>query len=242
MNNEMTRVMEKIRKLLNMAERAEGNENEAANAARMAENMLRKYNLSMSDITPEEAKSNVTESAWTDMKWTAGKAPTWVASLIIAVAEAHDCFIVWRRAKTTDSWVAKPQSNLTFVGTEMDAAVAKEVFVYLYRTVNRLTDEWAKDAYIPAGKARTYKNSYRSGMAHRLNERLKEMTAEKDKEFEEAAKTGTSLVVVKKDAIADYLGHATEYSTKKSSARVAGDAYSSGYTKGGSVSMNKQLK
>lgn len=241
MNADKKAVLDKIRKLFNMANHATANEHEAANATKMAESLLRKHNLSMGDVTPEEAKSDILEGMFTEMKWTAGKAPVWVMNVIIGVANAHDCFIVWRRASTNDHWVAKSQSHLTFIGAELDVAVAMETFKYLYHTVIKLTDSHFNSFPAPRGKARTEKNSYRLGMANRLYGRLNELAAEKKEEFE-AATTGTSLVIVKKDAIADYLGGSATYGTSTRQSRTSASSYAAGHSRGGSVSLNKQLK
>ena len=241
MNKKTEKILSKIRKMLAMAERTEGNEAEAANAARMAEALMRKHNLTIVDMTPEQAKSDVLKDLYKEMKWTAGKCPVWVNVLAIATADCYDSFCVFTKAESNDDWVAKAQQHISFVGNELDVAVTMEMFVYLYKTVNRLTDEHFKVYPAPKGKARSEKMGYRTGMARRLREKLGELQREKEAELQEATKTGTGLVVVKKDAIAAFLGHGTEYGRTNRQTNNSSASYRAGYAKGGSVSLNKQL-
>lgn len=242
MEKSTQKIIENVRKLLSMAA-DNANEHEAANAARMAEKLLRKYNLSMADITPEEAKSNVVDKKWTHMKWTVGKAPVWVMNLCIGIADAYDVYVVWSWADSNDHWVAKRQSNLTFVGAEADVEVTSEIFTYLYKTVIRLTDAHFK-ANPATYSPRTEKKAYRQGITDRLRMRLAEMTEDKEAEFEEAAETsttGTNLMVIKKDAIGEYLGKPAEYAESTRQESTDNTAYTQGWHKGGTVSLNKQV-
>lgn len=242
MNEETKKIVAKIQKLFAMAEHAGSNEHEATKAAQMAESLLRAHNLSMTDITPAQAVKNVIENTMAKYKWTPGRAPQWATGLAVAIANAHDTFVVWRRAATTDSHVRRAQQHLTFIGSEADVLISGEVFNYLFVAIQRMTEEYFVNEYIPPTKGKTYKNSFRSGMSNRFYQRFAEMTAEKDKEFQEAAKTGTSLVVIKKDAIADYMGGKAEYQTSTRQSQTDGRAYRAGYTKAGEVSLNKQMR
>lgn len=243
MNEETKKVIEKVRKLYAMANHATANEHEAANASKMAEALLRKHNLSISDITPAEAKSDVRESIMNAYKWTPSRAPMWAQALAVTIADTHDTFVVWRVAAQTDSHVKRSQMHLTFVGAELDVEISSQTFDYLFRTIQRLCEEHFEHAYIPPTKGKTFKNSYREGMVARFVGRFKEIQAEKAAEFAALAKTGTSLMVIKKDAIAEYLDSPAEY-RKGSKRQTTYDAssYRAGYTKGGDVSFNKQLR
>lgn len=238
MDTKTTRLLAKIRKMMEMANRAEGNEAEAAVAAGMVEKLLRKHNLTIADITPEQAKNDTTKDLYRKMKWTAGKCPVWVNRLAITLATTYETFCVFSAAESNDSHVAKAQQHISFVGASLDVAVTVQMFEYLFTTVNRLTDEHFAKNPTPQGKARTYKAAYRDGMATRLAMRLKEMAAERDAEV---AVTGTGLMVVKKNAIDEYLGGSATYNMRKRKPSKNDEAFNAGYTKAGSVSMTKQL-
>ena len=233
------KLLAKIAKMMEMARRTDGNEEEAAVAARMVEGLLRKHNLTISDITPEQAKSECGQAAYSKMKWTAGKTPTWVMALAIAIGTTYETHVVYSQAAGNDSHVAKTQLHISFVGLEVDVAVSLDMFAYLYSVVIRATDTHFKVSPAPTGKARTYKAAYRDGMASRLRGRLADLVKEREAE---ATETGTALVIVKENAIAEYLGRKPTYS--KSTRKVAGnsEAYAAGHAKGGDVSMNKQVK
>lgn len=239
-SKEAKRVMAKIAKLLAMAEHEASNPTEAATAARQAEALLRKHNLTMGDLTPEQAKDNVTETSVEQYKWTPGRAPAWVGQLAVAIGKATDTYVMWAHSTQQDSHVRRDQMHLRFVGLEMDVTVAMQMFVYLYKTINRLTDEYAVDptTFIPAGKARTVKNSFRQGAASSIASRLREAAQEKQEEYQAA---GTGLMVVKQDAIEKHLGRKADYSTSKRKASTDYSAMAAGRAAGNSVSLNKQL-
>ena len=241
--SDTTRIIEKIRKLFAMANHATSNEQEAETAMRQADALLRKHNLTMTDITPEEAKSQVRESIMAKYKWTPGRAPVWAQSLATGVADLTDTFVIWTPAASNDSHVRNRQCNLCFVGNEADVITAGEMFNYLYETAIRLCDLHF-DGDILGRRAKTIKNSYRYGMACRLRERFAEMVAAKKAELQEAAGTGTSLVVVKKDAIAAHLGRSPEDLGYKESNReqsLEHQSFAAGHRDGGGVSLNKQI-
>lgn len=237
MNTEKQKILEKIQKLLNMAEHKASNENEAAQAAKMAESLMRKHNLSIGDITIEEARKDVVESALTNLKWTAGKAPVWVNAIGIAIADLYETHIMFTPARHNDAHVKKQQCNLSYIGSELDVTVSKVMFEYLYKTINRLTDEWHTSTKVKPGKTRTVKNSYRYGMATSISKRLRAMIVEKEAEYKTA---GTSLMVVKKNAISDYLGGDASYD-KNTRQETYDSSYSEGYAKGQVVSLNQQM-
>lgn len=239
--SDTARVIEKVRKLFAMAHHETSNEQEAETALRQAEALLRKHNLTMTDITPEEAKSNVKESVMAKYKWTPSRAPVWVQSLSTALADLTDTYVMWTPAASNDSHVRNRQCNLVFVGAEADIVTAGEMFNYLYNTCINLCDAHF-EGQILGRQAKTYKNSYRYGMVVRLRERIVKMVAEKKAQFQEAAQTGTSLVVIKKDAIADYLGRDDiTYNTSNRQQSMESSAFAAGHRDGGNVSLNKQL-
>lgn len=237
MDTKKKKILSKIRKMLEMARRSEGNEEQAAVAAKMVENTMRKYNLTLADITPEEAKNDTLQARNQKYKWTAGKTPTWVNKLAVSLADTYDTFCVLTPANRNDGHVAKQQFNIAFVGLEVDVAVTLEMFDYLYSTVVKLTEQHFVKNPAPEGKGRTHKAAYRDGMATRLAIKLNELKQEK-----EVVETGTGLMVIKKDAIAAFLGRPAAYkaSTRKTTRNE--EAFNAGYQKGGSVSLNKQLK
>jgi len=238
MDNKTAKLHAKIRKMMAMAERAEGNEEEAAVAARMVEKLMRKHNLSIGEVSPEQMKSDILGKEWDKMKWTPGRCPIWVTNIAIAISGVYDTFVTFTAANYNDNHVAKQQMNLRFVGTDLDVQVSLDMFSYLYTTIIRLTNKHFKENPTPQGKARTFKNSFRVGMANRLRERLSELKTEREREFE---KVGSALIVVKQGAISDFLGYKAQYGTSNRKSSHADSAYTAGYKTGGNVSLNSQL-
>lgn len=239
MKAEKQKILDKIRKLMGMAERTAGNEAEAAIAAKMAETLLRKHNLSSTDVTIEEAISDIREDTVTEFKWTNGSTPEWVRRVAITLAKLYDTHVIPTTATTgNDSHVQKLQVNLTFVGSELDATVTKEMFLYLYKTINRLTEEfWGMQN--GSSNARTIKNSFREGASFAIKARILEIIEEKNKAY---TSTGTGLIVVKKDAIEKYLGRNATYGPNNNKGVVLdSNAYHAGIRKGEDINLNNQI-
>lgn len=233
------KVLDKIRKLMAMAEREAGNEAEAATAAKMAEALLRKHNLSHSDISLEEAISDIKQVTVKQWKWTAGKSPVWVNILSVSLSNLYDTHVMFTKSVTgNDDHVAKRQSNLTFVGSELDATITAEMFTYLYKTINRLTDEFWSGCEQQHMKPRTVKNSFRLGAATCIAARIKKMLEEKKAAY---VSSGTGLMVVKKDAIGKYLGYEPEYAEMNRETTTEDDAFARGYRKGEDISLTNQI-
>lgn len=115
------RVLEKIRKLLNLAHSV--NEHEAAAAAAKAQLLLSEYNLTMSGLEEEEAAETLRASL-NDHK-TRQRLEPWAFMLAATVSTNFDCKYYHNQAT----------GHTVFVGCGADSEVCAWTFGYLYKTL-----------------------------------------------------------------------------------------------------------
>jgi len=179
------KILDRIQKLLRLADDP-NNVNEAASAAARAQEMMHKYNLTSlmvesfdSDPIEDEEIKCMTDPLFTFKK----NASTWKTKLAMVVAKANHCRI----------WLHRSQSNsrLGLVGTRSDAEVVRFLYNYLLKEVERLA---LRDAM---GKGRSWANNFRLGAIDTIEARLKEALKESEEILkEECQKTGVAIVHV----------------------------------------------
>lgn len=126
------KAMDKIKKCLSLAESS--NPNEAANAWRQAQALMRRFNIEHADVLASEVKA-----VW--VKGSMAKAVTaWEASLAVSVMEAFDCEALRQRKtfpKRVGTWV--------FIGQGSNPEVAAYAFEVLYRQVRNGRRKFLRD-------------------------------------------------------------------------------------------------
>lgn len=161
----MEGIIRKIRALLAMS-RGNANENEAAEAARKAQQLLTDYNLSMTDVEKADTGRVIEDN---DLM-TSSSNP-WRRSLALATARLYLCDYYWNHVKNYSStrrcgYVRLDRHN--FIGLIHNVVVAKEMFVYFVDTVERL----AKESRRKEKQTHAYEHAFRFGCATRLGNRL----------------------------------------------------------------------
>ena len=240
------KLIKRLRKMIAMSERSAGNEEEAATAAKMVENLLRKHNLTLADVTQEELSSEVVKHAakgsagtW---KWTTGRCPPWVQGLAIQVANLCETFAMYIPSTDQDAHVKRKQMNFSFVGQDVDVEASIGMFIFLVNTVNALSDKYyttnnVKTAY----DSKVQMSNFRSGCAQRINERIRDIISEREQE--QITMSSSKALVIRKDkAIAEYIGYEPRYGTGSRSGRYSNSAYSAGRQAGNNVKIRKELR
>jgi hypothetical protein len=216
-------ILRRIQKLLAIAQDDRANPNEAAAAAGMAERIMRKYQLENADVLAASLKigddlstEDVVATAKTN--GTATKVvPPWVQFMASAIARLNECDAKAVRIGR--------DIGLRFYGYSGDVLVSKWMLEYLVATTNRLCNEFKKtDHYAAVGRASV--NSYRKGVSMGILSSLNALIAQKERERQAEVATGTALVVVKKQAIAEKFG------TFKYPEKVVSSADGSAFRKG----------
>lgn len=198
------RIIDKLKKVHNMAEgaRAIGNEAEAQAFAEMFEKLLTRHKLTMSDIdfAKLEAEEPVVQHTpdWQAHGWEYKKqGEQWQAILSKIVAEAHYCDII--RIIGTNRFI--------IVGRRSDAEVAEYAIITLLRAADKIgRHEYGRyyrqcQAAGDVTRARGFRDAFMLGFINRLSERYRELRATHKGE------TSTALVRIDRErkAVADFM-------------------------------------
>lgn len=167
----MENLIEKIRKLFRLAERA-GTEAESETAMRKAHELLAVHKLSMADL-----KTGATDKV-TQEEYQLDKKYGWKHFLFGAASRLCFCHMI----------VLNRSRRVRFVGKPIDILTAKNLADYLLKTGLRLSRK------LPV-RDRRYRNSWRIGFAHRVAERVEALVqlAMQNKLREEG--TGKELIL-----------------------------------------------
>jgi hypothetical protein len=220
MNDEIERIKDRIRKMLSMAN-DKANINESAVAASMAEKLMRKYQLDMSDIEIEKLDARDANSEY---EYTGRSCPLWKQNLAVVLANLNDCQVRYSNH-------GEYSQGFLFQGVGPDPVVAAEIYKYLVNEVERLAK-----ASVSGRKAI---NSFKIGAKDTLCRRLRELKAERDAQFA-ASSTGTALVVRKKDIIEDVFGQA-QYGKGSGGARSDWEGYYAGKRAAEGINLSDQI-
>lgn len=224
------KVIDRVRKMLNLANNAAATEGERDNAMRMAHATLAKYNLSLGDAEEKQEKrvdSSIEISPH-----------AWARSAIMAVAKLYFCDYFFCRKHN-----GKIQHY--FVGRESNVVTAQEMAVYIIKSIGKEARKRTKDA-LEDGK---FERDFCKGAAVSVLVRCRKIRAEAEKgEMAEQASTGTALVLsslYKQEREANALVIAAKYgplTVKESNQTAAGaNAYGQGRDYGNKINLNKQV-
>ena len=220
-----TKIIDRIRKLLAMSEDT-GSPNEAAIAAGRAAKLMQQYNLDHADVILTTAsEDSITENAST----VAHKAvPQWIASLIVPVANLHDCEARYK-------YLPNDARAAEFLGMQEDVLVATYVFEYLIGEINRLAERFK--ARCGGTASRKDLNDFRLGASFGVLSVLETMQREKAA-AEANHSAGKALVVVKHQLIQQK--YDIRYSNTRSTYRPSA-SHEAGLAAGASVSIRDGL-
>lgn len=229
-NQARLRAMDKIRKLLAMANDGRGNEQEAETAARQAEAMMRIYQVEAADIILEEIEKEDAfdrglEAAYygpTDPRHIPASASGWVGVIAIGCGAAFTCKV--------DTVVTPQGVKVRFSGYSLDVQLCRWVFVYLCQTVYRLSTQNYK------GKGATAAKAFRSGAGGELQRRLFQIRDARNADNKLSGGTALVLYDRKAQRVAEMFG---EQKTKNSRASIRDQAaFAHGQEEGKRVNIN----
>lgn len=185
MNQANEQVLERIRALLAMAADT-SSPHEASIAAGRARKLMDQHQVDLADLK----ESNGFGFANIDKEYRFF--PKWKSILSVAVARLNDCkSILSHKYKSSNKSYSY---QLVFQGFEADVAVAEAMYDYLTKAVDRLCGKYIEPlgyTRYPARLGDAYKKGAALELVRRLEELLKERTAEVK------MSSGTSLVVFK---------------------------------------------
>lgn len=171
------KIVDKIKKLLRLAESADVNE--AANAAGKAQQMMEAHNIDLAMLPADDDGNPIEEEEvrqfdHDEALHVSARVASWHSQLSHRIAKSNGCstFLGYTFSKEQ----AKYMRTVGIVGRPSDVATVRYLFQYLKAEIDRLCKQSAK------GKGRTWANSFRLGAVHEVGRRLKEAKAEARRE------------------------------------------------------------
>lgn len=210
-NTNMDKVMERIKKLLNLANNA-GTEEEASKAAQMAQEMLAAYNLEMSQIDAlQDATASAESGKRVKENYTRSAMFQYQRVLWKALAEANFCWYeavpVYKTNKLGN--MMRSTYHHYLIGREVNVLGTRMMGDYLEETINRLVP--FKPGRDSSKSWISWKEGCTARLVERLNEKKWEMVRESQRKQEEAVAQNSSSTalaladVVKSEEDANYL-------------------------------------
>lgn len=209
MTDELKRIAAKLRKIMDKANSAEqiGNAEEAATFTAKAQELLTRYQLTMSDV--EYAAQDDDDPLGKEYHNASSgyRRVAWMQDLGSAVARAFFCRIL----------VYPGSTGLAFVGRQSHREAAIYVYGRLVREVLRLQDEgydaiWRetrdklkhdvpKAEWVRAARAAQYgfKAAFRNAFVHTVRRRLREQEKLHQQEAEASASTDNGMALIRLD-------------------------------------------
>ena len=203
-NPELDKILDRVQKLLALANNNPSAE-EAATAAAHAASLMAKYSLDTADLQARDLKkgAKVTNAVTEDASAYIEKIPLWYNSLVTGLSQVLGCVSAITR-----------QDGYLFMrvyGLESDVMVTKWLAGYLTEQINRLAGEAWQDAAQEikmreqrspwASERMRYKNQYRQGAVTAVLERVREVYAPPPETTEVQLASANALMVVKQDLI-----------------------------------------
>jgi len=224
-------VMRRIKKLLAIAEDSRGDPNECAAAARMAESIMRKFQIEHADVISvelqhEDALSSVDIGSTMDMGRRAKEASGWAGILAVPVAELFDAQA--RYASTPEKG-----KTIRFSGYKTDVQMCRFTYEFIVNSMAAASRAYSKEHAVSRREA----ESFRRGYINACCASLKALKREKDTEVQQAS-SSRALVLSKANAVAAHFG-AVRYRTKmvRTSSALA---YATGRDEGSKLQVGRR--
>jgi len=215
MNDNRQKYIDKVRKLLSMAQHNASNENEAATALRQAESLMRRYDIAHSEL--EASKLRAGDMMRGDTEENRNSKWVW--------------FLAWAAANVTDTKPTKQKGHIQFAGVTEDVQVALMFFDYLTNVVERLAKQYEG--------TRSQRNAFKMGAVMAIGQSARKIQRERREAFAKANTTGTDLVEVKGALIEKTFG--LRYAKARSFNVSSMSSYNAGLAAGARVSLAGQV-
>lgn len=178
-----TKLIEKIQKLLALAERG-GTEAEADAAMAKVQQLLTEHNLSMGDVVQAQDKDEAFEKQSVTFDWN----QSWISVVYFAVCRLYFCDMWNEKNGTVDR-------KVVIIGKPVNVMSAMYVARIVVENGKKLAREYAQHAYREYGmNAVSASNNFKKGYANRISVRCAELRmAAKNGDLK--SETGTALVL-----------------------------------------------
>lgn len=187
------KIIEKVRNLLELAYDAPGDE-EGQTALLMAQKLMVKHNIAMSDVNAAKSKKNIGEVVGSQ----GGRMSWWKLELAILLGDNFRCEVIRRRL------VDEGLTQIIFFGYEKDAELCTKVYegalLYLKYRIERLRRSDKVDDY------KSYKKSYLLGFLVGLRQRFKEQS-QSSEDFALAVQVPVEVLDERKNQLGELKEH-----------------------------------
>lgn len=230
-------VMRRIAKLLAIAEDSRGDPNECAAAARMAESVMRKYQIDHAYVIGAELQRGGDDAFGSEdvgstlnPEGYSHDSSGFAGILAVAVALLHDCQVRYTRTE-------KHGKTIRFSGYTGDAQMCRFTYIYLVDQMVRAAGAYRKT---PEGKwaGRAGAEAFRRGFNSAVVKLLHDATRAKAADMQ-VASTSRDLVIVKSTAVAKHFGD-IKYRKSAGHFTKQGEAYSRGRDEGSKVDVGRR--
>lgn len=238
-------IKSKIAKLLNLAERA-SNEHEAASAMSKARKLMDKYDLQQVDIIEQDGQRH--EMLAADASRAFAACPKWMGHLAVVVAQFNDCQAIFEGAEVNYKTENRPSARkktwgkkIVFRGFRHDVELAVDMYARIIGALNGIFSQYLKDIGHEGRVPMSLNTNFKSGAVSTISQYLREAIIERQKL---TASSGTALIVVKSNAVAEYFGNVS-YKTAKAKSFTsdeAVDAYLEGQKRGHQVETHRKIQ
>lgn len=223
-----SKLTERIRKLLAMAEHPNSNEHEAAIAMQMAQQLLLENNLSRADVSTGTGDTT-TSPGIGKLAVTEAQGYTWKRYLLHALAINSLC-----------ETVGSPEVNTSHIfGTFENVQGVVEMYHWLVPELERIAMKgWMEYKREGTGHERvdTWKGGFYMGATKTIGERLR-------KSFQDfASGPGHAIVLYNTQLVKDAVRRVFPYTSKSRSSFKSRDGFTSGRMAGNSIHLKPQGK
>jgi hypothetical protein len=178
--NDCEKMLDRVRKLMALAGN-NPNEAEAQAAANKAAALLAEYNLTLADVEAKEGDEFVIEQDLMTSSY------PWRRQIANAVAHLYFCRYFYQPVKK-----GKSKYDIhCFAGAPHNVQVAKMMFDYLHRAVDRLANEGSRR--LPKKQQSPYRVSFRATCTNRIAQRIYERIQEAKAGHMKSETTGSNL-------------------------------------------------
>lgn len=225
-------VMRRVRKLLAIAEDSRGDPNECAAAARMAESIMRKFQIEHADVISQELQQGdafgTADVGTTLNPEAASKNKTgWSGILAVAVAEMYD-------TQARYEWTPQYGKTVRFSGYKVDVEMARQTYVFIVNNMAAAGRAYLREnRWAGRREAEAFRNGYNSAACAQL----RQLTAEKKAEMQQAS-SSRALVVAKDRAVAAHFGE-IKYAYRSGRSYRA-DAFCAGRAQGSKLDVGRR--
>lgn len=224
----MDKVVDRVRKLLSLANN-NANINEAAAAAAQAQKLIAQHQLNMATIAVENGKDSLSDEpvGISDVPLYEGKrAITWKGSLARTIAENNACYIFFSDG-----------GNICVVGKPTNIEMTRFLYSYISSEIERLSETFLRRQGFGREGAKTWSNNFKLGAVSAVRDNLAAM---KNEIQAQAASSAMVLIRNEDQAVKSFVENNMKL-RQKPAVKITHDisARAAGYQAGKNIDVNR---